>query len=74
MDPLFVYDERLLCSWLHDPFEQFLADVLHVSGVVELFKGHYEGPLFLWLVCVGKDPIFFEVLDNVAVRVRGTAS
>ena len=55
-------------------FKQFLADVLNISGVVKVFKDHSVGPLFLQLVCVEKDPIVFEVLDSVAVRVRSRAS
>jgi hypothetical protein len=55
-------------------FKQFLADVLHIGGVVEVFKDHSVGPLFLKLMCVEKYPIFFEVLDNVAVCVWSRAS
>jgi hypothetical protein len=49
--------------------EQFLADVLHICGVVEVFEDYSVCPLFLKLVCVIIYSVFFEVLGEVAVRV-----
>jgi hypothetical protein len=54
-------------------FEQFLAYILHVCGVVEVFEDYSVGPLFLKLVCVVIYSTFFEMFDEVAVRIRRLA-